>query len=147
MDDDLRAYLLDGGSVPARVASEFGDDDLSLQSLWNWSLSQRWAWDELQRRVRVCLEQGRTPAGILAFWAATVATGQMKPPRHKAHDDRDWRVLEVVTALVRGGYSERAAVRMVASGISKSPEAIYSALRKIRLGPMARVRKTGQTFT
>ena len=36
-----------------------------------------------------------------------VATGQMKPPRHKAHDDRDWRVLEVVTALVRGGYSER----------------------------------------
>ena len=30
VDDDLRAYLLDGGSVPARVASEFGDDDLSL---------------------------------------------------------------------------------------------------------------------
>ena len=110
-------------------------------------MSQRWAWDELQRRVRICLEQGRTPAGILAFWAATVATGQMKPPRHKAHDDLDWRVLAVVTALVRGGYSERAAVRMVASGISKSPEAIYSALRKIRLGPMARVRKTGQTFT
>ena len=148
MDDDLRAYLLDGGSVTARAGGEFGDDNLSLAPLWNWSLSQRWAWDELQRRLRVCLDQGRPPTGILASWAATVATGQMKPPRHKGHDDRDWRVLAVVTALVRGGgYSERVAVHMVATEIDKSPETVYSILRKIRAGPMARVRKTRQTFT
>ena len=148
MDDELRTYLINGGALPARLASEFGDDDLSLASLWNWSLSQRWAWDEIQRRLRVCLDQGRPPTGILASWAATVATGQMKPPRRKAHDDRDWRVLAVVTALMRGGgYSERAAVHMIASGINKSPEAVYSALRKIRLGPMGRVRKTGRTST
>ena len=144
MDDDLRAYLLDGGSVPARVASEFGDDDLSLASLWNWSLSQRWAWDELQRRLRVCLDQGRPLAGVLALWAATVAVGRT-PPRHNANEDRDWRVLVVVNVLMRRGYSERAAVHMVAPEINKSPEAVYSALRKIRLGPMARVRKTGPT--
>ena len=147
MDDELRTYLINGGALPARLASEFGDDDESLASLWNWSLSQRWAWEELQRRLRVCLDQGRPPTGLLAFWAATVATGQMKPPRHKAHDDRDWRVLAVVNVLMRRGYSERTAVHMVASGISRSPEAVYSALRKIRLGPMARVRKTGRTST
>ena len=146
MDDDLRAYLLDGGSVPARVASEFGDDDLSLASLWNWSLSQRWAWDELQRRLRVCLDQGRPPTGVLAFWAATVAVGRT-PPRHNANEDRDWRVLAVANVLMRRGYSERAAVHMVAPEINKSPAAVYSALRKIRLGPMARVRKTGRTST
>ena len=148
MDDVLRAYLLNGGALPARFAREFGDDDLSLASLWNWSLSHRRAWNELQRRLRVCLDQGRSPIGILASWAAIVATGQMKPPRRKVHDDRDWRVREVVNALVRGGgYSEHAAVHMVAAEIDKSPEAVYSILRKIRAGPMARVRKTRQTFT
>ncbi len=142
VDDELRTYLINGGALPARLASE-----LSLQELWNWSLSQQWAWDELQRQLRACVDMEQPPTGMLASWAALVATGQMKPPRHKAHDDRDWRVLEVVNVLMRRGYSERAAVHMVASEISRSPEAVYSILRKIRLGPMARVRKTGRTST
>ena len=145
MDDELRTYLINGGALPARLASEFGDDDESVASLSNWSFTQRWAWEEIQRRLRVCLDQGRPPTGLLAFWAATVATGQMKPPRHKAHDDRDWRVLAVVNVLMRRGYSERAAVRMVAPEINKSPEAVHSILRKIRAGPHGK--KTRQTST
>ena len=144
MDDELRTYLINGGALPARLASEFGDDDLSLASLWNWSLSQRWAWDEIQRRLRVCLDQGRPPTGILASWAATVAVGRT-PPRHNANQDRDWRVLAVVNVLDRRGYSERAAVRMVAPEINKSPEAVHSILRKIRAGPHGK--KTRQTST
>ena len=146
VDDELRTYLKDGGALPARLAREFGDDDSSLASLSNWSFTQRWAWNELQRRLRVCLDQGRPLAGVLALWAATVAVGRT-PPRHNANEDRDWRVLAVANVLMRRGYSERAAVHMVASEINRSAEAAYSALRKIRLGPMARVRKTGPTFT
>ena len=144
MDDDLRTYLKDGGALPARLASEFGDDDKSLASLSNWSFKHRWAWNELQRRLHVCLDQGRSPIGMLAFWAATVAVGRT-PPRHNANQDRDWRVLAVMDVLDRRGYSERAAVRMVAREINKSPEAVYSILRKIRAGPHGK--KTRQTST
>ena len=144
MDDDLRTYLKDGGALPARLASEFGDDDKSLASLSDWSFKHRWAWNELQRRLRVCLDQGRPPTGVLAYWAATVAVGRT-PPRHNANEDRDWRVLAVVNVLVRHGDNERAAVHMVAPEINKSPEAVYSILRKIRQGPF--VKKTRQTST
>ena len=145
MDDDLRTYLLDGGALAARLAIEFGDDDKNLASLSNWSFSQAWAWAELQRRLRVCLDQMRPPTGLLAFWAATVVAGGRKPPRQNANEGRDWRVLAVVNVLVRRGYSERAAVNMVAPEISKSPEAVYSILRKIRAGPF--VKKRRQTST
>ena len=144
MDDELRTYLKDGGALPARLASELGDDDDSLASLSNWSFTQRWAWNELQRRVRVCLDQGRPLAGVLALWAATVAVGRT-PPRHNANEDRDWRVLAVANVLMRRGYSERAAVHMVAPEINKSPEAVYSILRKIRQEPF--VKKARQTST
>ena len=133
-----------GGALPARFAREFGDDDKSLASLSNWSFKYWWAWNELQRRLRVCLDQGRLPIGILALWAATVAVGRT-PPRHNANEDRDWRVLEVVNELVRRGYRERVAIRMVAPEINKSPEAVYSILRKIRAGPHGK--KTRQTST
>ena len=66
MDDELRTYLINGGALPARLASKFGDDDESVASLSNWSFTQRWAWEELQRRLRVCLDQGRPPTGLLA---------------------------------------------------------------------------------
>ena len=145
MDDDLRTYLKDGGALPARLAGEFGDDDKSLASLSNWSFKHRWAWNELQRRLRVCLDQGRPPTGLIALWAATVVAGGRKPPRHNANEDRDWRVLAVVNVLMRRDYSERAAVHMIAPEISKSPEAVYSILRKIRAGPF--VKKRRQTFT
>ena len=102
MDDDLRTYLKDGGPLPTRLASEFGDDDKNLASLSNWSFKHRWAWEELQRRLRVCLDQGRPPTGVLAYWAATVAVGRT-PPRHNANEDRDWRVLAVVNLLVSHG--------------------------------------------
>ena len=82
MDEDLRTYLARGGSPPARLAArELDDDDMVVANLSNWSLTQRWAWDELQRRLRVCLDAGRLPAGVLAHWAATVAAGR-KPPRY-----------------------------------------------------------------
>ena len=84
------------------------------------------------------------PTGVLAYWAATVAVGRT-PPRHNANEDRDWRVLAVVNVLVRHGNTERAAVHMVAPEINKSPEAVYSILRKIRQGPF--VKKTRQTST
>ena len=48
MDEDLRTYLVRGGSAPARLAREL-DDDKTVASLSNWSFTQRWAWDELQR--------------------------------------------------------------------------------------------------
>ena len=144
VDDELRTYLKDGGALPARLAREFGDDDSSLASLSNWSFTQRWAWNELQRRVRVCLDQGRPLAGVLALWAATVAVGRT-PPRHNANEDRDWRVLVVANVLMRRGYSERATVHMVAPEINKSPEAVYSILRKIRQRPF--VKKSRQTST
>ena len=144
MDDDLRTYLKDGGALPARLASEFGDDDKSAASLSNWSFNHRWAWDELRRRLRVFLDQGRPPTGVLAYWAATVAVGRT-PPRHNANENRDWRVLAVVNLLVSHGNTERAAVHMVAPEINKSPEAVYSILRKIRAGPF--VKKTRQTST
>ena len=145
MDEDLRDFLLKGGALPARLAREFGDDDESVAVLSNWSFTQRWAWEELQRRLRVCLDQSRPPTGLLAFWAATVVAGGRKPPRQNANEDRDWRVLEVVTALVRRGYSEWAAVRMVAREINKAVETIYSILRKIRAGPHGK--KKRQTST
>ena len=129
MDDDLRTYLINGSHLPARLAREFGDDDESLALLSNWSFTRRWAWAELQRRLCVCLGQGRRPTGMLAFWAATVVASGRKPPRQNTNEDRDWRVLAVVNAMVSCGYSERAAVHMVAPEISKSPEAVYSKLR------------------
>ena len=138
MDDELRTYLINGGAAPARLASEFGDDEESLASLSNWSFTKRWAWNELQRRLRFRLDQGRPPAGLLAFWAATIVAGGRKTPRHNANEDRDWRVLAVVNVLTRRGYSERAAVHMVAPEINKSPEAVYSILRKIRQGPFVK---------
>ena len=144
MDDELRDYLNNGGALPARLAREFGDDDSSLVSLSNWSLRHRWAYDELLRRTRLCLNQGRPPTGLLAHWTATVACGR-KPPRHNANEDRDWRVLAVVNVLVRRGHSERVAVRMVAHEVHKSPEAVYSILRKNRQG--AFVKKTRPKFT
>ena len=140
MDNDLRAYLLDGGDAPARLAREFGDDDLSLSSLSNWSFTRRWAWDELVRRLRVCLDKGRAPTGLLAFWAASVVVTGRKRPRHNANEERDWRVLTVVDILKASGHSERAAVRMVAREINKSPEAVYSVLKKIRQGPFKKTR-------
>ena len=91
-----------------------------------------------------CLDQGRPLAGVLALWAATVAVGRT-PPRHNANEDRDWRVLAVANVLMRRGYSERAAVHMVAPEINKSPEAIYSILRKIWQRPF--VKKSRQTST
>ena len=145
MDDELRTYLINGGALPARLASKFGDDDESVASLSNWSFTQRWAWEELQRRLRVCLDQGRPPTGLLAFWAATVVAGGRKPPRQNANEDRDWRALAVVNVLMRCGHSERAAVHMIAPEINKSPEAVYSILRKIRQGPF--VKKSRQTST
>ena len=63
--------------------------------------------------------KGARRTGVLAYWAATVAVGRT-PPRHNANEDRDWRVLAVVNVLVRRGYSERAAVQIVAPEISKS---------------------------
>ena len=146
MDDELRTYLKDGGALPARLlASEFGDDDKSLASLSNWSFSQAWAWAELLRRLRLCLDQGRPPTGMLAYWAATVVVSGRKPPRQNANEDRYWHVLVVVNVLMAREYSERAAVHMVASEISKSPEAVYSILRKVRQGPF--VKKSRQTST
>lgn len=136
MDDELRDYLVNGGSMPARVAREWGDDDQSLSALDHWSHTQRWAWDELQRRVRECLEQGRAPTGRLAFWAGTVADGR-KPPRRRQHEDRDWRVLAVVTVLMRG-MKESPAVHMVAPEINRSTSDVYSILRKLRQGPFVR---------
>lgn len=140
MDKDLRTYLLGGGAAPARLAREFGDDDLSLSSLSNWSFTRRWAWDELVRRLRVCLDKGDTPTGILAFWAASVVVAGRKRPRHNAHEDRNWRVLAVVNVLKSRGLTERAAVHTVAREIEKTPEAVYSVLRKIRQGPFKRGR-------
>ena len=139
MDEDLRTYLVRGGSAPARLARELDDDDKTVASLSNWSSTQRWAWDELQRRVRVCLAAGRLPAGVLAHWAATVAAGR-ELPRNNENEDRDWRVLAVVNVLVRRGESERKAVHQVAEEISRTPEAVYSILRKMRAGPFVKNR-------
>lgn len=148
MDEDLREYLARGGSPPARLARELDDDTMTVGGLANWSFTQRWAWDELQRRLRVCLDAGRPPAGVLAHWAATVAVGSKagrKPPRSNENEDRDWRVLAVVDELVRRGERERAAVHQVAAEINRSPEAVYSILRKIRAGPF--VKKGARTST
>ena len=133
----MRSYLNNGGAVTDRLARGLGDDDENLALLWNWALAQRWAWDELQRRLRVCLDQGRAPTGVLATWAASVATDGRKPPRRNEHDDRDWRVYAVVKSLVEWGHcrSEHAAVVLVADELSKTPEAVYSMLRKIRQPP------------
>ena len=87
MDEDLRTYLVRGGSAPARLAREL-DDDKTVASLSNWSFTQRWAWDELQRRVRVCLAAGRLPAGVLAHWAATVASGRELPAEQQERSSR-----------------------------------------------------------
>ena len=144
MDEDLRAYLARGGSPPARLAHELDGDDDEVSNLWNWSLAQRWAWDELQRRLRVCLDAHRLPTGVLAHWAAMVAAGR-KPPRYNENEDRDWRVLAVVNVLVGRGESERAAVHLVAEEISRGPEAVYSVLRKIRAGPFVRNRARNST--
>lgn len=133
MDEDLRTYLARGGSPPARLAARELDDDMVVANLSSWS-TQRWAWDELQRRLRVCLDAGRLPAGVLAHWAATVAAGR-KPPRYHDNEDRDWRVLAVVNVLVQRGESERKAVHQVAEEIGKAPETVYSILRKMRAGP------------
>ena len=144
MDDDLRTYLARGGSPSARLARELDDDDMVVANLSNWSLTQRWAWDELQRRLRVCLDAGRQPAGVLAYWAATVAAGR-KRPRYNDNDDRDWRVLAVVNVLVRRGERERKAVHQVAKEIGRSPEAVYSILGKMRAGPFVKKRARNST--
>ena len=140
MDEDLRTYLARGGSPPARLAArELDDDDMVVANLSNWSFTQQWAWDELQRRLRICLGAGRLPAGMLAIWAATVAAGR-EPPRYNENEDRNWRVLAVVNVLVRRGESERKAVHQVAEEISRTPEAVYSILRKMRAGPFVKSR-------
>ena len=145
MDEDLRKYLAQGGSPPARLAArQLDDDDMAVANLSNWSFTQQWAWDELQRRVRVCLDAGRLPAGMLAFWAATVTVGQ-KPPRKNDNEDRDWRVLVAVNVLVQRGESERKAVCQVAKEINRSEEAVYSILRKMRAGPFVKNRRKNST--
>ena len=77
VDDELRTYLIRTGA-PYRPASRASSamTTISVASLSNWSFTQRWAWEELQRRLRVCLDQGRPPTGLLAFWAATVVAGR-----------------------------------------------------------------------
>ena len=144
MDEDLREYLACGGSPPTRLAARGLDDDHTVANLWAWSRTERWAWDELQRRLRVCRDAGRLPTGVLAHWALTVAAGQ-RPPRTNENEDRDWRVLAVANVLVRRGESERAAVHQVANEINRTPEAVYSVLRKMRAGPYVKKRARNTT--
>lgn len=90
------------------------------------------AWNELKRRLRERLESGRPIEGPLATWAAKVAVGELQPPRLNQKEDRDMRIAVVVDVLRDHDCTERQAVALVAEALSRSPEAVYSALRKVR---------------
>ena len=151
MDEDLRRYLT-GEVGPDRAASYLinrwthaepatAEGMLWITSLVNWSLTQRWAWDALQRLLRA-LRYERQPIPLpLREWADGVAVGDRprpgQGPGRRSNEERDFRIWIVVRTLVREqGKLQAEAHTEVSAALpheNLSPSGIKSICQRMRV--------------
>ena len=122
---DCRFDLVDHWVAKYEAASDLGERDGILRGLWNWMLSEQWAFDifmELCRRAELNPNQPR----LLDNFAKLVAPGKLKPPSAKPGHPRndasaDMEILATVNVLRKYyGFTKTAAYERV-SAWSKSP--------------------------
>ena len=103
--------------------------EVLLGSWWNWSLSQRWAWDVLIELCARALE-GQDRPRILSDFGMMVAIRKRKPPDsqpgHPVNDmNSDLNILATVRVLVNCCNFKKTVAYKVVSDWSKAPGAGY----------------------
>ena len=116
--------------LPAFLAGKGpGPSNAPIGVLVEQSAADRWAWDELMRRLHTRLDENDQNHGQLCTWAVEVATGRRTPPRKQAHQDRDMRVTVAVDVLMANGWSKKKAVKAVAEHLNRDIQTVRSILR------------------
>ena len=113
------------------------DCDLMLGSLWNWSLSERWAWNTLLALGERMLDRREPLPPILAEFGMMAATGKRTPPDQKpGHPTGDindkFNLLATVRVLTKDyGYTKTAAYEALANWCHKDPDTIRKTVTKL----------------
>ena len=135
---DIKAFWLEQYAK----ATSPKERDKVLLSLWNWSLSQPWAWGvfvELCRRTPK-LERKQSPPQLLVDFAMMAVTGERKRPKsgpgHPVGDiNEDADILATVRVLTKAhGYSKSEAYREISEWLKDAnlePGAVRKRVRKL----------------
>ena len=124
---DFRLDIVDWSVRQYEAESDLDRREVLLAAWWNWSLSQRWAWDVLTKLSGRALERQERPR-ILSDFGMAVAAGKRKPPdSHRGHPvndiNSDLDILATVRVLVNNyGFKKTAAYKLV-SDWTKTPGA------------------------
>ena len=115
--------------------------DIILASYSNWAFDWVWAWEGLRRLLETLMERREPIPEILQMWAYALASGSRKPPGQgpgrKANSERNVRILAVFRVLKAHGYTDVAAMKMIADLLETkiSCEAVRAAIRKAMNAP------------
>ena len=115
-----------------------------MAGLSNWAFRERWAWIALAAEATARIEAGQPLPPILREWTIDALKGKRTAPKERRNDRRDFYIAVAVRYLIRCGHREHAAVHMVAPAVHRSPGAVYSILRRFKLGPFV---KKAPTFS
>ena len=91
--------------------------DILLSSYSNWSFSKRWAWDGLQRLLKVLMDRREPIPETLQRWAFGVAAGSWPRPRKAQNEERDSRMADLVRIMRDNGWTREAAIAEIAEAL------------------------------
>ena len=139
---DFRVDIVDWSVQQYEAELDPDRREVLLMSWWNWSLSQRWAWDVLTELSGRALERQERPR-ILGDFGMMVATGKRKSPDsqpgHPANDiNSDLNILATVRVLVNCYDFKKTAAYKLVSDWSKvsgagclEPDGIRKLVRRL----------------
>ena len=106
---------------------------MMLSSYTNWSFTQRWAWDGLQRLLAALLERREPTPQALQQWAYSVALGTRPRPRKAKNAERNARMTHVARSLAwELGLPKEEAIGEIAKALSLPEGTVRSAVDAVR---------------
>lgn len=108
--------------------------DVLLYSYWNWAFTKLWAREGLQQLLATLIERREPIPQILQDWAVLVAAGRLESLEQRGRKEqwnRNVRIWSSIRLLRRHGYTQQAAVALIADALRCSDENVRSVVRKV----------------
>ena len=144
--DFVRLWDNTPSDEPYPEAPDYTKRDVFLGGCLNWSHTETWAWDGMQKSLAE-LQRRREPIPeALRIWAYAVATGILpRPgsgPGRKRESERNTLIVAVHDWLRKSGYSWEKATHEIPDRTYLSFDAVKKAMRAHKRNRPVRVKKT-----
>ena len=108
--------------------------DVLISSYWNWAFTKAWAREGLQQLMAKLIERREPIPRILQDWAVLFAAGRLESLAQRGRKEqwnRNVRTWSSVRLLRGHGYTQQAAVALIADALRCSEENVRSVVRKV----------------